>query len=406
MHHLFGLLYSSQLLALALCLATYTLLSIPFWEKGDVEIYHAAFSARLRVAQRNVTLAAHLKSNMSSLTQRGVSFRPLRWFSGKWLRMPDQGLISLDFYPSFTDRPLREDECFVVVIPGLTGGSEHAYITAFSESICLGRSPVDIRCVVCNYRGCSETPLVTPKLYHGGRTQDLRCAILYLTTTFPGHKLFGIGFSLGANVLVKYAGEEGKRCPLSGIISLGNIWDYVQVAKHLDSGTWLNRFFYKYQLGHAIRELVKGHSYMYGLPVLSEGKIRTRLRSASMSVLMRTRFVPFELCVANFLCPLFGFASSQDYYARTSSMRYIDKVAIPCLAINSRDDPLVPSQCLPYCQALASPWFILATTRYGGHIGWVEEDGSRWYIKPILEFIEALFQMTIMGIFKWYGMEY
>ncbi|TFK46444.1 AB-hydrolase YheT [Heliocybe sulcata] len=355
---------------------------------------------------------------MPSLRQNGISFRPHRWCFGphmqtvydtvqlwlrrpalayqrKWLRMPDQGLISIDFYPSFADRPLQQDECFVIVIPGLTGGSEHAYITAFSEAICLGQSPVPIRCVVCNYRGCSNTPIVTPKFYHGGGTQDLRCAILYLMTAFPGHKLFGIGFSLGSNVLVKYAGEEGKRCPLTGIISLGNIWDYVQAAKHMETGPWLNRFFYKYMLGRAIREVVMKHPNMYGLPAISEGKLRTRLRSASMSVLLHTRWVSFELCVANFLCPLFGFASTQDYYARTSSMRYIDKVAIPCLALNSRDDPIVPPQCLPFCQALASPWFILATTRYGGHIGWVDEDGNRWYIKPVLEFIQALHQCEL-----------
>ncbi len=31
---------------------------------------------------------------------------------------------------------------------------------------------------------------------------------------FPNRPLFGIGFSLGANIMTNYVGEEGANCPL------------------------------------------------------------------------------------------------------------------------------------------------------------------------------------------------
>lgn len=52
-------------------------------------------------------------------------------------------------------------------------------------------------------------PVTSPLLYSAGNTDDTRCALMYITQQFPDAPLLGLGFSLGANVLTRYLGEEG-----------------------------------------------------------------------------------------------------------------------------------------------------------------------------------------------------
>lgn len=57
--------------------------------------------------------------------------------------------------------------------------------------------------------------LTSIQFYSGGYTDDLRRALLYLSNKFPRAKLLGMGFSLGANVMTCYLGEEGAKSKLT-----------------------------------------------------------------------------------------------------------------------------------------------------------------------------------------------
>lgn len=55
-----------------------------------------------------------------------------------------------------------------------------------------------------NSRGCAGTDVLSPHIYSGGYTDDLRIAIAHIQKRLaPNTPLVAIGFSLGANVLVK-----------------------------------------------------------------------------------------------------------------------------------------------------------------------------------------------------------
>ena len=87
--------------------------------------------------------------------------------------------------------------------------------------------------MVVNFRGCAGVPLTSPQFCKytkresesvqilmmrqpdsAGYTDDIRSAILYISARYPRASLLGIGFSLGANVLTRYVGEEGTKCRL------------------------------------------------------------------------------------------------------------------------------------------------------------------------------------------------
>ena len=91
-----------------------------------------------------------------------------------------------------------------------------------------------------------------------------------------------------------------------------------------------------------------------------------------------------------YTAPFFGFASDEDYYYRASSMRVIDRIAVPALVITSEDDPFVPAAPFRDPKVTANPHIELVVTRHGGHCGFVAEptpasDGY-WAEDRIVEF--------------------
>lgn len=52
--------------------------------------------------------------------------------------------------------------------------------------------------------------------------------MLYISNLFPDAPIYGIGFSLGAGMMTKYIGTEGKTSPIKAGVVLGNPWDLMQ----------------------------------------------------------------------------------------------------------------------------------------------------------------------------------
>ncbi|CAE6371344.1 unnamed protein product [Rhizoctonia solani] len=94
-------------------------------------------------------------------------------YQRKFIRVPDGGTLAVNFCspPNVTDlSPIA------VVLHGLTTGSHEHYIWALMTEL----TNVSFRAVVVNARGCTGSPLTSSQLYHGGTTDDLRCALLYI----------------------------------------------------------------------------------------------------------------------------------------------------------------------------------------------------------------------------------
>jgi uncharacterized protein len=102
---------------------------------------------------------------------------------------------------------------------------------------------------------------------------------------------------------------------------------------------------------------------------------------------------------AAFTAPHFGFRSAEDYYYRASSMRVIDRIAIPALIITAEDDPFVPSQPFRDVAVTANPHIELHLCAHGGHCGFVgansPADDGYWAETTIVDFVERHARSTI-----------
>lgn len=217
-------------------------------------------------------------------------------------------------------------------------------------------------------------------------------------------------------------GEEGERCPLQGLVTLANPWNFTAGAHHLPS-TFFGKHVYRYALGDALRALLHLHRRTF----LAASNIPlTREQLEEIFRWRRMTLRQFDELIA---APMYGFKDAWDYYAQISSCRVIQGIKVPCLSINSIDDPITGPKSLPVrevslsdsiilpmashficicltspctvasciIQVANSPYLMLAVTQAGGHLGWYEraQDGGigRWYVKPVEQFLAALVEV-------------
>jgi predicted alpha/beta-fold hydrolase len=85
-------------------------------------------------------------------------------------------------------------------------------------------------------------------------TSDLRETVIHLQKKYPKAALYGLGISMGANMAIKYAGEEKDKCPLKAIVSLANPFDIHECAIHMSKFT---KFIYDWNLLQGFKRLLR-----------------------------------------------------------------------------------------------------------------------------------------------------
>lgn len=151
-----------------------------------------------------------------------------------------------DNYGSHDDKPM------LILLHGLAGGSHEAYLRHVLKPLVLDSDRWEA-CVV-NARGCAQSQITTPILYNARATWDVRQTVNFLREKFPNRKLFGMGFSLGANIITNYIGEEGENCKLDAAIVVSNPWN-LEVSSLALKRTWLGMEVYMAAMGKSMFKL-------------------------------------------------------------------------------------------------------------------------------------------------------
>lgn len=171
--------------------------------------------------------------------------------------------------PSDDIRPM------LVVLHGLSGGSHEEYLRQVLAPLSAKNS---WQICVVNSRGCSQSKITSGVLYNARTTWDVRQVVKWLETTFPNRPLFGIGFSLGANMLatvcytsdteafansllLKYLGEEGENCKLKAAVLCANPWNLEICDVHLQK-SWLGQEVYSKTMAKATKRLFEQYVYL------------------------------------------------------------------------------------------------------------------------------------------------
>ena len=90
---------------------------------------------------------------------------------------------------------------------------------------------------VLHSRGINKTPLLTERLHYHGIMEDFREGVETITARHKSKDIhfYGLGTSLGANTIIKYAGVSGEDCRFRGILSISNPYNIRTSLDHVKS---------------------------------------------------------------------------------------------------------------------------------------------------------------------------
>ena len=100
---------------------------------------------------------------------------------------------------------VRVKRRWIVLVHGMAGCATSSYMMRLASLFLHEGYPV----VRVNLRNAGSGFGLSRNLYHAGRSDDLRDVFLYLSQRHAEAEFTAIGISLGGNILLKLAGEEG-----------------------------------------------------------------------------------------------------------------------------------------------------------------------------------------------------
>lgn len=292
--------------------------------------------------------SAHVQTVVANTLRgpEGVTFERVR------IDTADGDFLDLDFahVPAY---PVARNAPVVLGMHGLEGNARRPYL----RETYIHLAKRGIRGVGMNYRSCSGVPNRTARLYHSGATDDVELVVNWLARHFPGVPLGAVGFSLGANMLLKYLGEQGDRTPLRVATAVSPPFDLLAGADVFASGPgrlYANSFL------RGLHAKVRLHA-----PLIQD-KIDIERALATQT------FRDFDNAVT---APLGGFSSAEDYYRSCSSGQFVPGIRIPTLVLRALDDPFFAPSDVPVQAIADNPNLVPGMTAVGGHVAFVE---GRW----------------------------
>lgn len=301
----------------------------------------------------------HISTILPSLLRKEV---PCNYTREK-INTPDGDFFEVDWIAN-------KSQNLIIILHGLEGSSSQHYVR--SQADYFSSKGFDI-CAI-NFRSCSGVMNKTTRLYHSGETEDLDQLVQTITNREEYRKIFLIGFSLGANVSLKYLGEK-SRTNIAGCVAFSVPMDLRSCSYELASGFNL---FYSRVFMQTLRKKVKYLQKNHKLEALQNIKTKE----------LKT-FLDFDELVT---APLHGFTGAEDYWRRSSSKQFLKNIQAPTLIVNAKNDPFLGPECYPDTVEIGNPNITAIYPEFGGHVGFVHGklNENTWMELKAYEFIKDL----------------
>jgi uncharacterized protein len=225
-----------------------------------------------------------------------------------------------------------------------------------------------IRVMRLDFRGAGAGMPLARKTYHAGCSADVRHAIAAIHRLEPESQIWLAGISLGGNVALKLAGEDGTP---PGLTRVAVIAPPVDLAACLDrishpANRWYDRYFVSDLLSGARRR--QRFFPDQALPALPK-PMTLRLFDEMLTA------------------PRGGFRDAADYYAQSSSAQFVPTIGVPTLILAARDDPFVDAGAIEDMRVPAEVEIRL--TDHGGHVGYLGRDNLYWGEQAVTDWLTS-----------------
>ena len=287
------------------------------------------------------------------------NFQPAWWLPGPHLQTIWPSLARPRPRPPLTRRRIELDDGDfidlaigtgggprVLIIHGLEGDLRSHYAGSLVSRVAReGWCPLFM-----HLRGTSGEPNRLDRAYHSGATEDLAEVLTALAADAEGAPAAAVGFSLGANLLLKYLGERDDPL-LRHAVAVSVPFVLRDAMLRLDIGA--SRIYRRYLVGK-LKEAYRR-------------KFAARPSPLDVDIAAIRDFNQFDDRIT---APLNGFAGVFDYYSRASCRQFLPAICTPTLIIQAADDPFMFTATLPFEHELG-PGVTLEVSRRGGHVGFI-----------------------------------
>ncbi|MEA1919237.1 MAG: hydrolase [Campylobacterota bacterium] len=266
-----------------------------------------------------------------------------------------------DFLECFWhDKPKKDDKTPIVILfHGLEGSHDSPYIKGVMQHL----SKEGFASVLMHFRGCSGKENRLARSYHSGDTEDAKAWITKLSLEYPHSDFFGVGYSLGGNMLLKLMGEWQEKALLKATVAVSAPMQLNICADQMNRG--FSKIYQAHLIQHLNSSLLKKYRShpMQSLIGLNENEAK-KLKT----------FWEFDEA---YTAPIHGFSSARDYYERSSAKQYLKNIRKKTLIIHALDDPFMTPEVLPKDDEISDN-IQLEISPHGGHVGFI--GGS--FLKP------------------------
>src|SRR5215469_5159234 len=193
----------------------------------------------------------------------------------------------------------------VVLVHGLTGLEDSFYMReSAAHFLTHGFSVLRL-----NLRGAGRSRPHCRTQYHAGSSDDLAQVFDALPAELTAQGVVAVGYSLGANLLLKYLGERGRAAVIDAAAVVSAPLDLTGTSRRLDR--WRNAPYQRYLL-----------RYMKAEAIAPGAELSATERRAVLDVRSVWEFDHV------YSAPRAGYDGADDYYAQTSCGRFLGGVTV------------------------------------------------------------------------------
>jgi predicted alpha/beta-fold hydrolase len=311
-----------------------------------------------------------------------VTFTPARWVRGPHLQtiVPtffpagelDAETLDVTVAPGnqvrvLVTRPAASRRGTIVLVHGLGGSARGVYMVRTArEALARGWAVARM-----NLRNCGGTERLSRTLYNAGQSEDLDRVLEAIDAGGLPRPHAVIGFSLGGNLTLRYAGLAGEASRADAFVGVNPPVDLTCCIECLERPA--NRAYHAYFRAKLISQVraIRKVRDLAGPPA-GWGTIRS-VRGFDEA----------------FTAPDAGYPSAAEYYRRASSGPVLDRIRRPTLILSAADDPFVPVGMFPAWNG-ASPHLRFVHPSSGGHCGyWGSGTPRFWAAGVALGFLDS-----------------
>lgn len=262
----------------------------------------------------------------------------------------------------------KETDKVLVVVHGLEGSASRPYVTGLAKYFIQNGWDV----AAMNLRGCSGELNRRFRSYHAGATDDLQEVMEFILKKEKYEHIAFNGFSLGGNLMLKYLGEKRE------------------IPKQLKAAVMVS---VPCDLHGSLKQLQKKENYLYSKRFYYKLRDHLLLRAEQFP----DQITKEEIDACDSLVDIdelytsraHDFENAVDYYEKNSSLQFLEKIKIPTLLINAKNDGFLSEACYPIEIAEKSEFLYLEMPEYGGHVGFIQKKPETYTEERALEFFKA-----------------